>query len=78
MKKSIKTKAETIREMIVCGVPRPLIAKKVGVGQPYVRAVHARIIGGGLSNADRNYRDKPGFLDRRRTYERNYYSQKSA
>jgi len=48
MKKSFKTKAETIREMIVCGVPRPLIAKKVGFGQEYVRAVHQRMLGGGM------------------------------
>lgn len=75
----MKTKAEIIREMIVCNVPRRSIAEKVGVSQEYVRAVHARMIGGGLSAADRNYRAKPGVRESRNKYSLDrYHSQKSA
>ena len=49
------SKSDRIKRLIGQGFTRRQIALLVGVSQSYVRAVVQRMIGGGLSSADRKY-----------------------
>ena len=51
------SKSNQIKRLIGHGFSRKQIAVLTGVSQSYVRAIHQRMIGGGLSAADRKYVD---------------------